>query len=199
VTKRVFDLFFSFLGLIFLSPVFLLVSLLIKIDSKGPVFFKQKRIGQGFNPFLIYKFRTMIKDAPQRGGPITVGKDPRITQVGEFLRKTKIDEFPQLINVFKGEMSFVGPRPEIRSYVELFEKDYEDILTVRPGITDLASLKYPDEASLLGRFENPKEAYVKNILPDKIALAKEYVQRTSFGFDLILIWKTILKVTGFKN
>ena len=139
--KRVFDIAVAFLGLFLLSPLLLLVALLIKRDSPGPIFFRQERIGKGFRSFFIYKFRTMVIDAPLKGGPITIDGDPRITRVGRLLRKTKIDELPQLIiNVLKGEMSFVGPRPEVRQYVELFRRDYEEILKIRPGITNLLSL-----------------------------------------------------------
>jgi len=133
MTKRTFDVTVALLGLLLLSPVLIVAALLIKLDSRGPVFFRQERIGRGFRPFLIYKFRTMVQDAPRKGGPITFGEDSRITRVGRFLRKTKIDEIPQLINVLKGEMSFVGPRPEVRKYVELFRRDYEEILKIRPG------------------------------------------------------------------
>src|SRR3972149_8115601 len=136
----------------------------------------------------------MVQDAPRKGGPITFGNDPRVTRVGNVLRKTKIDELPQLINVLKGEMTFVGPRPEVPKYVLLFRQDYEEILKVRPGITDLASLKYRDEATILGRSENPEEEYIGRVLPDKIKLAKEYIRRSSFLFDLSLILKTPLKL-----
>src|SRR5205823_3489062 len=131
----------------------------------GPIFFRQERIGKKFRPFFIYKFRTMEHDAPRRDGLITIGADPRITRVGRILRKTKIDELPQLVNILKGEMSFVGPRPEVSHYVALFRRDYEEILTVRPGITDLASLKYRDEAEVLRHAENPQEEYVRHVLP----------------------------------
>ena len=188
--KRAFDIAAAFIGLLLLSPLFILLGLLVWLDSPGPIFFRQERMGKGFRPFLIYKFRTMVQDAPHKGGPITFGKDPRITRVGNFLRKTKIDELPQLINVLKGQMTFVGPRPEVGKYVELFRQDYEEILKVRPGITDLASLKYRDEATILGRSKNPEEEYLNHVLPDKIDLAKEYIRRSSFFFDLSLILKT---------
>jgi lipopolysaccharide/colanic/teichoic acid biosynthesis glycosyltransferase len=194
VSKQVFDIVIAFLGLLCLSPLLLLVALLIKLDSSGPVFFRQERMGRGFHPFHIYKFRTMVHDAPLRGGAITFGADPRITKVGRILRKTKIDELPQLINVLQGQMSFVGPRPEVRRYAELFREDYEDILRVLPGITDLASLKYRHEAELLGRFENPEEAYVRLLLPEKIKLAREYVRQSSFSFDITIILKTLLSL-----
>jgi lipopolysaccharide/colanic/teichoic acid biosynthesis glycosyltransferase len=192
--KRAFDLALASLGLSVLAPLLLLVALLIRLDSSGPVFFRQERIGKHFRPFFIYKFRTMVQDAPGRGGPITFGADPRITRVGRVLRRTKLDEFPQLLNVVRGEMSFVGPRPEVRPYVELFREDYQEILQVAPGITDLASLKYRHEAEVLGRAANPEEEYLRSILPDKIALAKEYVRRPSFFLDVSLILKTLTKL-----
>jgi lipopolysaccharide/colanic/teichoic acid biosynthesis glycosyltransferase len=167
---------------------------LIKLDSRGPVFFRQERIGQGGRVFLIYKFRTMVADAPSRGGQLTAPKDARITRVGRLLRKTKVDEIPQLLNVLKGEMALVGPRPEVRRYVDLFGRDYEEILAVRPGITDLASLKYADESAVLARAADPELEYVTRVLPDKIALAKEYVRRSSLAFDLSLILRTFIRV-----
>jgi lipopolysaccharide/colanic/teichoic acid biosynthesis glycosyltransferase len=194
MSKRAFDVVSALLGLIILSPLLLLVALLIKLDSSGPIFFRQERVGKGFRLFRIYKFRTMVHDAARRGGLITFGADPRITRLGQVLRRTKIDEFPQLINVLRGEMSFVGPRPEVRLYVELFREDYEEILRVLPGITDLASVKYRDEAEILGRFPYPEETYVKHILPEKIKLAKEYVRQSSLFFDMTLILKTFLKL-----
>jgi len=167
---------------------------LIKLDSRGPVFFRQERIGQGFAPFSIYKFRSMVKDAPQRGGLLTAGADPRVTSIGRLLRRTKFDELPQLINVLVGEMSLVGPRPEVRRYVDLFQSDYEEILSVRPGITDLASVKYRDESSVLMNAADPEKEYITRVLPDKISLAKEYVRRSSLLFDASLILDTFVKV-----
>ena len=194
MSKRAFDVSVACLGLILLAPLLLLVAALIKLDSPGPVFFRQERMGRAFRPFLIYKFRTMVHDAPGRGGPITFGTDTRITRVGRFLRKTKIDEFPQLINVLKGEMSLVGPRPEVREYVELFSRDYEIILQVLPGITDLASLRYRHEAEILGQSEKPREEYIGRILPEKMKLAKDYVGQASFFFDLAVILRTLLAI-----
>ena len=194
--KRLFDIMVALGGLVCLFPLFLIVGVLIKLDSTGPIFFRQERIGKGFRPFWIYKFRTMkVSEGPL----LTVGQDSRITRVGWFLRKTKFDEIPQLINVLKGEMSLVGPRPEVRKYVELFRRDYEEILKVRPGITDIASLKYEDEATLMAQFKDPEQAYVDRILPDKIRLAKEYVSRSSVFYDLGLILKTIPRLFGFKT
>lgn len=192
--KRAFDIAVAAFGLLLLSPLFLFAAILIKLDSHGPIFFRQERIGKGFRPFLIYKFRTMLENAAQTGTAVTYGNDPRITRVGRLLRKTKIDELPQLINVLKGEMSLVGPRPEVPEFVNLFRRDFEEILTFRPGITDLASLNYHDESTLLGKSPDPRETYIRIILPDKIKLTKEYLQRSSFFFDITVIFKTLLRV-----
>jgi lipopolysaccharide/colanic/teichoic acid biosynthesis glycosyltransferase len=196
--KRLFDIMVSFIGLICLLPLLLLVAILIKLDSTGPIFFKQTRMGMRFRPFQILKFRTMVQDSSTKGQSITVGDDPRITRVGRFLRKSKIDELPQLFNVLKGDMSLVGPRPEVPDYVELFRHDYEEILKVRPGITDLASIKYRDEATILGQSENPEEEYIVHILPEKINLAKEYIRRSSLIFDLSVICRTVFKIFDFR-
>ena len=192
--KRLFDIVVAIGALVFLLPLFLLAAVLIKLDSPGPIFFKQERMGRRFRPFQILKFRTMVHNATARGRSITVGDDPRITRVGWFLRKSKIDELPQLINVLRGEMTFVGPRPEVPQYVDLFRRDYEEILKIRPGITDLASIKYRDEAALLAQSENPEAEYVKRLLPDKIKLGKEYMRRSSLLFDLTVIFKTFLRL-----
>jgi lipopolysaccharide/colanic/teichoic acid biosynthesis glycosyltransferase len=191
--KRVFDIIVAAAGILVLFPLLILTALLIKLDSPGPVLFKQQRMGTGFRPFWIYKFRTMRK-SPENGPKITIGNDPRITRVGRFLRQTKLDELPQLINILRGEMSIVGPRPEVPQYVQLYQKEYQEILTIRPGLTDLASLKYRDEAALLAKAENPEQEYLTRILPDKISLAKDYLQRASFFFDLRLILKTIIQL-----
>ena len=197
--KRTFDVSVAAVGLIALSPLMLILAVLIKCDSQGPVFFKQRRIGKNFRAFLIYKFRTMKENAELSGPVITIGEDPRITRVGRFLRRAKVDELPQLINVLKGEMSLVGPRPELPRFVELFRREYAEILTVRPGITDLASLKYQDEAKLMSQFTNPEEEYVRSILPDKIRLAKEYIDCSSIFFDLSVILRTLPKLLGCKT
>jgi lipopolysaccharide/colanic/teichoic acid biosynthesis glycosyltransferase len=199
VIKRSLDIGVAAIGLLVLLPIMLLVAVLIKCDSRGAVFFKQKRIGKDFRAFLIYKFRTMRENSELSGPVITVGDDSRITRIGRFLRKTKLDELPQLINVLKGEMSLVGPRPELPRFVELFQREYAEILTVRPGITDLASLKYHDEAKLMDQFPNPEEEYLRSILPDKIRLAREYIDRSSIVFDLSLILRTVPKLFGFKT
>jgi lipopolysaccharide/colanic/teichoic acid biosynthesis glycosyltransferase len=188
--KRGIDLVMAVAALVLLMPVFAVVALLIKFDSEGPIFFRQERIGRGFRPFLIYKFRTMVNSAPQLGPTITVGADVRITRIGCVLRRTKIDELPQLINVLKGEMSLVGPRPEIAKYVEAFRGQYQEILSVRPGITDLASLKFIDEASLLARASDPERTYRECVLPQKLALARQYVRERSFRMDAVLLGRT---------
>jgi lipopolysaccharide/colanic/teichoic acid biosynthesis glycosyltransferase len=192
--KRFVDVVVSLTGLLMLSPVLLMTAVLVKLTSRGPVLFRQQRVGLRFRPFFIYKFRSMVPDAPKRGAAITFGDDPRITRVGRILRKTKIDELPQLFNVFRGDMSLVGPRPEVPRYVEMFRQDYEEILRVRPGITDLASIEYCDEATILGNAENPEEEYVRRVLPEKIRLAKEYVRRSSLALDFSIIIKTVAAI-----
>jgi len=194
MAKRLFDVLLSFSGLVVLSPLFLVVVLLIKLDSPGPVLFRQIRIGRNFAPFVIYKFRTMIDQPDQKEIYIAATQREKITSLGRILRKAKIDELPQLINVFKGEMSFVGPRPEAQRFVEIFRRDYEEILKVRPGITDLASIEYHQEGEILGNATDPDKMYISKILPDKIRLAKEYLKRSSFFFDLSLIVKTVLRI-----
>lgn len=190
--KRFFDIVVSALGLIAAAPLMAAIAVAIKIGSPGPVFFRQERVGRDFRRFKILKFRTMVVDAPKLGGQITQGNDdPRITSIGKFLRKTKLDELPQLINVLRGEMSFVGPRPEVPRYVELFRNDYAEILRIRPGITDPASLKYRDEGAILAQAADHEAAYVEQILPDKIALAKEYVRSRTLTHDVVLLFRTV--------
>jgi lipopolysaccharide/colanic/teichoic acid biosynthesis glycosyltransferase len=192
--KRLFDFTVALAGLVVLSPLLVLTAVLVKLTSRGPILFRQERVGMDFRPFHICKFRTMVPEAERIGGQLTAGPDSRITPIGRVLRKTKIDELPQLINVLVGDMSFVGPRPEVPKYVEMFRDEYADLLRVRPGITDLASLKYRHESELLGEASDPEEAYVKEILPDKIRLGKEYIQRQSLLLDLGLIARTVLRM-----
>jgi lipopolysaccharide/colanic/teichoic acid biosynthesis glycosyltransferase len=153
-------------------------------------------MGRGLKPFTIYKFRTMFHEGAVEGRAITPAGDPRVTRLGGLLRRLKFDELPQLFNVLKGDMSLVGPRPEVPRYVNLFRSDYEEILRIRPGITDLASLKYRDEASLLAKATDPDTLYLQQVLPDKIRLAKEYVRMSSLAYDIRLIFKTILGLPG---
>jgi len=190
--KRALDIIAAGFALVLLSPLLLVVAAAVKWTSPGPVLFKQQRVGKEFRPFLIYKFRSMVSDAPQRGGQITIGADSRITRIGRILRKTNVDELPQLFNVLKGDMSLVGPRPEVPRYVELFAEDYAEILRVRPGITDLASIKYRDEAAVLALADDPHAQYVQHVLPEKIELAKEYIRRSSLPLDLSIIVTTIV-------
>lgn len=190
--KRSFDLLAALVGVLVLWPLFVVAAVLIKLDSPGPLFFKQVRVGQGLRPFCIRKFRTMVEHAASNGKLLTIGQDNRITRVGRFLRQYKLDELPQLLNILQGDMSVVGPRPEVPRYVELFRSEYSKILAVRPGLTDLASLKYVDEAAILARSPNPEEEYKNTILPEKIRLAELYIHRSSFLFDLAIIVQTLL-------
>ena len=193
--KRSFDLFFAGLGLFVLSPVFCLISFLIFKEDKGPIFFRQERVGKDEIPFRIYKFRSMFVDAEKRGTQITIGhRDPRVTSIGYFLRKYKIDELPQLINVFKGEMSFVGPRPEVPRYVKHYSKDQKKVLTVRPGITDFASIYFKDESELLAKAKDPESFYINDILPKKLELSLKYVERQSLYLDVMLVLKTVFSI-----
>jgi lipopolysaccharide/colanic/teichoic acid biosynthesis glycosyltransferase len=194
VAKRCFDIIFSLIGLMLLTPLLLLISFIIIIDSKGPVLFIQGRVGKNNKDFNIYKFRTMRIQSESKG-LLTLGNhDSRITQVGYFLRRYKIDEFPQLLNILKGDMSFVGPRPELRYYVNFYSEDDLRIFEVRPGITGLASLKYRNEVELLKAAENPEEFFINTIIPDKLKYNKAYIKQRHFFFDLKLIFITIVKV-----
>ncbi|MGG7058002.1 sugar transferase [Clostridium tertium] len=193
VVKRIFDFLLSLFGIIILSPIFIIVSIAIKLDSKGRILFLQKRVGRYGKEFNIYKFRTMVTDAEKLGKQITVGKDNRITKVGAFLRKFKIDELPQLFNVLKGDMSLVGPRPEVPKYVALYNKEQRKVLDIRPGITDMASLRYKDENDILGKVDNPEEYYINVIMKDKLNLNLEYIEKSNVFFDIYLIIKTVIK------
>nr|WP_209309682.1 sugar transferase [Tamlana crocina] len=194
IIKRAFDIIFSAIGLIILAPVLLLIAILIKLDSKGPVLFIQGRVGKNNKDFNIYKFRTM-RIQSEKGGLLTLGNnDSRITKIGYFLRRYKIDEFPQLINILKGDMSFVGPRPELRYYVNFYNEDDMKIFQVRPGITGLASLKYRNEVELLKAAKDPEAFFIETIIPDKLKFNKEYIKRRNFFFDLKLIALTVVKV-----
>ena len=191
---RFFDLLFSFLGLIVLSPFFLVAALLIMLDSRGGVFYCQTRVGKNGKDFRLYKFRTMASGSDKKG-LITVGaKDARITRVGYFLRKYKLDELPQLINVLKGEMSLVGPRPEVRKYVEMYTEEQRRVLSVRPGITDYASIEYVDENRILGEAEDPDKAYIEKIMPDKIRYNMRYIEHKGVGEYFKIIFLTFWSI-----
>ncbi|MBK9363531.1 MAG: sugar transferase [Rubrivivax sp.] len=190
--KRLFDLLGAAVGLLLLSPLLLVLALVIKLDSPGPVFFRQQRVGRFGQPFLIHKFRTMVADAPQRGLAITVGADPRITKCGAWLRRTRLDELPQLIDVLRGDMSLVGPRPEVPRYVQHYPPGLrERALAVRPGITDPSSLAFIDEAELLAQAADPERDYVELILPRKLQAAADYAERASLRTDLLVIARTL--------
>ena len=193
--KRSFDIICALCGLIILSPVLLLIIVLIKLTSTGPVFFRQTRVGQYEKLFQIHKFRTMIVNAEASGLKITVGRDLRITSIGHFLRKTKLDELPQLIDVVLGKMSLVGPRPEVPEYIQYYPDKMRGIIfSVRPGITDWASIKMIDENEILARSDDPQQAYIQQILPEKLSYAVRYVQTRSLKLDIYLIILTIRKI-----
>lgn len=192
--KRLFDIFFSLMALLFLWPFLLLLSLLILFGSEGGVFYRQIRIGKNFREFYLLKFRTMRPGSDKQGLITVGGKDSRITREGYFLRRYKLDELPQFINILRGDMSFVGPRPEVKKYVDLYRERYENVLKVRPGLTDYASLEYISENELLGRSDDPERLYREEILPHKLDLADRYVQRASLREDIRIILKTLQKI-----
>lgn len=195
--KRLFDIVFAALALLLLCPLLLAVALWVRLDSPGPALFRQQRVGRGGRPFHIYKFRTMRADAEAAGPQITVGADARITRAGAWLRRAKVDELPQFLNVLRGDMSVVGPRPEVPRYVALYPPDVrKTVLGVRPGITDLASIAFRDESSLLARSADPERTYVEQILPAKLLYAQRYVRTRSLWLDLRIIAWTILAVLG---
>lgn len=192
--KRLFDIFVSAFGILLCTPIWLIVPIAIKLDSNGPVFYRQIRVGRYNKDFAIFKFRSMFVDS-DRGSLITIGgRDSRITRVGYFIRKCKIDELPQLFNVFLGEMSFVGPRPEVRHYVDLYTPEQLRVLELRPGITDAASIKYRNENELLAAQANPEQYYVDVVLPDKLSINLAYLQHHNLWIDLRLICQTILTI-----
>lgn len=191
IAKRLFDLFFTIPGLLLLSPAFAIIAVWVMSDSPGPVFFRQERVGRHGRIFRIFKFRTMCRDAEAKGRQITVGEDPRITPSGRFLRKYKLDELPQLLNVVSGEMSLVGPRPEVPRYVALYPEDVrEQVLSVPPGITDYASIEYRDENAILGKAADPDRAYIEEVMPVKLAYYRRYVAERTVWVDFMLILRT---------
>ena len=194
--KRIFDIVASGIGLILLSPLFVILAIWIKCDSIGPVFYKQVRVGRNNMDFQLFKFRSMRVGSDKKGLITVGGHDPRITRSGYYIRKYKLDEFPQLINVFKGDMSLVGPRPEVRKYVDMYTEEQMHVLDVRPGITDLASIRYRNENELLERVNDPDKYYVEVIMPDKLRINLEYVARHSFTFDIRLIFQTFRAIAS---
>lgn len=192
--KRIFDIVASGFGLIVLSPLFLVLAIWIKADSRGPVFYRQTRVGRGNRDFRLFKFRSM-RIGSDRQGLITVGgHDPRVTRSGYYIRKYKLDELPQLINVFSGDMSLVGPRPEVRKYVELYTPLQLHVLDVRPGITSLASIRYRNENDILAASDDPDRCYIEKVLPDKLKIDLEYVGKASFFYDIKLIFVTFWEI-----
>ncbi len=188
--KRLFDIIFSLSGILILLPLFVIIALFIVLDSKGGVFYLQKRVGRNNKDFHLIKFRTM-KTNSDKNGLLTIGnKDSRITKVGYFLRKYKLDEFPQLFNVFIGNMSFVGPRPEVRKYVELYNDEQKKVLKVKPGITDYASIEYINENEILRKATDPENTYIHQVMPHKLSLNLKYIEEMSFKTDMKILFKT---------
>lgn len=192
--KRALDLAVSVPALVALTPVFCVVAALVKAGSQGPVFYAQERVGRRGRPFRLWKFRTMVADADKSGPAVTSSGDARITPLGRTLRKWKLDELPQLWNVVRGDMSLVGPRPEVRKYTDIFRDDYSEILEISPGITDYAALEYRNEEEVLARYPDAEEAYTSVVLPEKIALYRQYLREMGFRSDLKIIFRTIREV-----
>ena len=194
VSKRCFDLFWTVLGLALLAPLLVVVAVLVKIQDGRPVFFRQERVGHRGRPFRLWKFRTMVPDAPSRGPALTVERDPRMTRLGAWLRRVKLDELPQLFNVLAGEMSLVGPRPEVPRYVALYNAEQRRVLELVPGLTDEASIRYHAESALLARARNPEQTYVQTIMPAKIALSLAYAARATRWSDFRTIITTLQRL-----
>lgn len=192
--KRLFDIAASGLGLIALSPLFAVLAIWIKTDSKGPVFYRQVRVGKANKDFSLFKFRSMRPDSDKLGLITVGGHDPRVTRSGYYIRKYKLDEFPQLINVFKGDMSLVGPRPEVRKYVDMYTPEQMRVLDVRPGITSLASIRYRNENEILAATDDPDKAYIEQVMPDKLAIDLEYVGKANLWTDIKLIFSTFREI-----
>ena len=191
---RFFDFVLSLVGLVILAPIFIVLADWIKIDSVGPVFYKQIRVGQNGKDFGLFKFRSMVVDADKKGLITVGGRDPRITRSGYFIRKYKLDELPQLINVLVGDMSLVGPRPEVRKYVELYDDEQNKVLSVKPGITDYASIEYMDENEILGKSTDPEKIYIEEIMPEKIKYNMKYIKNRSLIEYFKIIFLTVLKI-----
>lgn len=192
--KRLFDILASGIGLLVLLIPMVILSIIIATTSKGGVFFKQERVGKGGKPFQILKFRSMVADAPQKGRAITTTNDARITKVGAWIRKYKLDELPQLINVLVGDMSLIGPRPEVMRYVAMYDERQREVLKVKPGITDLASIEYRDESDRLEASKDPEKTYVEEIMPKKLDLNLEYIENFNFFYDIKLIFRTLARI-----
>ena len=191
---RFFDFILSLVGLVVLAPIFIVLAIWIKIDSKGPVFYKQVRVGRNGIDFGLFKFRSMVVDADKKGLITVGGRDPRITRSGYFIRKYKLDELPQLINVLVGDMSLVGPRPEVRKYVDLYTDEQQKVLSVKPGITDYASIEYMDENEILGKSRDPEKTYIEEIMPEKIKYNMKYIQNKNLFEYFKIILLTVSKI-----
>ncbi len=192
--KRFFDILFSLAGLLFLAPILFIIAILIKTTSKGRIFYRQIRVGKDNKDFYLLKFRTMKENA-DKSGLLTVGNhDNRITKIGYYLRKTKADELPQLLNVLKGEMSIVGPRPEVRKYVNYYTEQQRNVLLVRPGLTDIASIAYIDENEILAQAENPEQTYIEKIMQEKLSLNFEYIAHISLRYDVRIVCETLFRI-----
>ena len=191
---RFFDFILSLVGLVVLAPILIVLAIWIKIDSKGPVFYKQVRVGQNGIDFGLFKFRSMVVDADKKGLITVGGRDPRITRSGYFIRKYKLDELPQLINVLVGDMSLVGPRPEVRKYVNLYTDEQQKVLSVKPGITDYASIEYMDENEILGKSSDPEKTYIEEIMPEKIKYNMKYILNKNVSEYFKIIFLTLLKI-----
>ena len=191
---RFFDFILGLVGLVVLAPIFIVLAIWIKTDSKGPVFYKQVRVGQNGIDFGLFKFRSMVVDADKKGLITVGGRDPRITRSGYFIRKYKLDELPQLSNVLVGDMSLVGPRPEVRKYVELYTDEQQKVLSVKPGITDYASIEYMDENEILGKSNDPEKTYIEEIMPEKIKYNMKYIQNKNVSEYFKIIFLTLLKI-----
>ena len=191
---RFFDFILSLVGIVVLAPIFIVLAIWIKIDSKGPVFYKQVRVGQNGIDFGLFKFRSMVVDADKKGLITVGGRDPRITRSGYFIRKYKLDELPQLINVLVGDMSLVGPRPEVRKYVDLYTDEQQKVLSVKPGITDYASIEYMDENEILGKSTDPEKTYIEEIMPEKIKYNMKYINNKNLFEYFKIILLTVLKI-----
>lgn len=193
MVKRFFDIFFSLIVLIIMLPFFIFISIFIKLGSDGPVFYMQQRVGKNNRDFKLWKFRSM-RTGSDKKGLITIGDDNRVTSTGRFLRKYKLDELPQLINIIGGDMSIVGPRPEVRKYVDLYNQEQLRVLSVKPGLTDYASLEYFNESEILGQYEDADKAYIEIIMPAKLKLNLDYIDNKKFGKDIGIILKTIWRI-----
>lgn len=192
--KRLFDIFFSLAGLVLISPLFIVIAFFVKAGSKGPIFYLQNRVGLNGKQFKLFKFRTMHPEADKKGLLTVGGRDPRVTPTGYFLRKYKLDELPQLLNVLLGDMSLVGPRPEVEKYVALYNPEQQQVLKVRPGITDYASIAYFQENELLAKSSNPEKTYIEEVMPAKLQLNLKYINEAGLLTDVKLILKTVLRI-----